>query len=207
MFETYAATWPMCAASFAFFLLVAALTWWVSIPRLDPALPPKIIYRLCLAAWFVLLAVCLTLIDKPHFALSKTAKEWLFMFSAFLGVPVSVPFLAGAVWSLARQSGGGTVKLSMLVLVMLGSFSLACAASNIHDIVFCAVITNGYEIHYKSGFDLDLFVAFGRGFGIPAERLADYATLGPYTVVLVLGEILVAVTAFARLQRARSAAK
>jgi hypothetical protein len=86
-----------------------------------------------------------------------------------------------------------------LALVLLGSFALGCAASNIHDVAWCGTITDGYTHHHKAGYDLDYFVAFGNYFGISRDVLADYATLGPCALVLVLGELLVALACFTRL--------
>jgi len=201
LFETYAKTWPMCLASLAVFWGVAALAWWFRAPRLERALPAKAVLWAALIPGFVLLAVCLTLVDKPHFDLSAETKDWLFMFSAFLGIPVAVPLLMCAVWALAHHVRGETVKRSGLVLVALIGLGLGGAASNIHDVVWCGVITDGFTQHFKAGYDLDVFVAFGNLFGIADEVLQDYATLGPYTVLLVIGELTVAVAALVRLLR------
>jgi len=201
IFDTYVKTWPMCLASLGFFMVVAGLAYRVRIPRLDRELSSRRVFWACLGVWFVLLSVCLILVDKPHFDLAPHTKGWLFMFSAFLGIPLTVPLLACAAWALAHQVRGEGVKLSALLLVGLGSFGLGCAASNIHDVVWCGVITHWYTQHFKAGYDLDLFVAVGKRFGIPGPVLGDYATLGPYTILLVLGEVAVSVASFLRLQR------
>jgi hypothetical protein len=72
----------------------------------------------------------------------------------------------------------------------------------IHEVVWCGAITDWYLHHHKAGYGLDYFVAFGRPFGISREVLADYAALGPCALVLVAGELFVAVTCFLRLGRA-----
>jgi hypothetical protein len=71
-------------------------------------------------------------------------------------------------------------------------------------VVWCGAITDWYLHHHKAGYDLDYFVALGRPFGISREVLADYATLGPCAVVLVAGELFVAVACFLRLGRNQS---
>ncbi|MCX5758966.1 MAG: hypothetical protein NTU83_10765, partial [Candidatus Hydrogenedentes bacterium] len=194
--EAYGKTWNMCLALLLFFVVVAVAARWFKAGKLDFHLPPRLVFWACVVPGFVLMAVCLTLIDKPYFSISNVAKEWLFMFSAFLGVPVSIPLLAGAVWATAHHLLGIPVKASSLALLLLGMFALGCAASNIHDVVWCGTITGGYTQHHAAGYDLDYFVDFGNRFGIARATLADYATLRPCAVVLVLGELLVAVACF-----------
>ena len=207
IFEAYAKTWPMCLASVVFLLLVAALAYKVKATRLERDLSAKTVFWICLALWLVLLAVCLTLIDKPHFDLSSHTKGWLFMFSAFLGIPLTAPLLACAAWALAGHFRGETVNSTVLALLALGAFGLGCAASNMHDVVWCGAITDWYAHHHKAGYDLDLFVAFGRCFGIPRDVLSDYATLGPYTILLVLGELTISLASFVRLGRIHAASE
>ncbi len=200
IFDTFSRTWPMCFFSFLFFAIVAIVTVWFRVGSLDVRLPAGIVSSALLVGWLALSGVCLTLIDKPHFDMTPEMKDWLFMFSAFLGIPLTVPMMSGGIWALAHYLRREPVRLSSLSLVSLAGFALGCAASNIHDIAWCGVITSGYTQHFKAGYDLDIFVAFGQMFGIPREALADYATLGPYTMVLVAGELLVAMTALWRLR-------
>ena len=199
--ETIGKTWPMCLASLGSFIAVAALAWKAKAPRLERTLPSNPIAWGCLAAWLLLMSVILTLVDKPAFDISYEAKDWLFMFSAFLGIPLSVPLLACGIWALAHQSRGEPVKLSALALVSLVGLGVGCAASNMHDVVWCGVKTGWYTEHCKAGFDLDIFVAFAKVFGIPKDVSQDYATLGPYTMFLVAGELLVAAASLDRLRR------
>lgn len=199
--EAYTNTWSMCLASFLFFVAVAAAARWVPLPSRNVLVPPKPFFWGTLLIGFAVLAVCLTLIDKPHVNASETTLEWMFMFSAFLGIPVSLPFLGAAAWALAYDMREEPAPLSELGLVGLASFAIGCAASNVHDIAWCGAITEGFTKHHAAGYDLDYFVGFGRWFGISREVLADYATLGPYAIVLVTGELLVAATALIRLRR------
>jgi hypothetical protein len=202
--EVYGKTWSMCLALLVFFGVVGLLAFRLRVKRLDFRMPARQVFCACVLPGFVLMAMCLTLIDKPYFHISDVTKEWLFMFSAFLGVPVSLPMLAGAVWALAHSMQRIPIKASSLALLMLGMFALGCAASNVHDVVWCGAITDWYLQHHQAGYDLDYFVALGRPFGIPREVLADYATLGPCAVVLVAGELFVAVACFLRLGRHQS---
>lgn len=204
IFETLEKTWPMCLASLGVLWGTAALSYKARVPRLEGDVSPRVVFWSCLVLWFVLLSVCLTLIDRPHFGFGSRTQSWLFMFSAFLGIPATVPLLACAVWAMALHTRGETLKRSELLLLALGGLGLGGAASNIHDIVWCGAITDCFSQHFEAGYDLDLFVAFGERFGISREVLADYATLGPYAMVLVTGELTVAAAAFMRLRRLRA---
>ena len=197
--EAYGKTWSMCLALLVFFGVVGLLAHRLRLKRLEFRIPARPVFWLCVLPGFALMTVCLTLIDRPHFHMTDLTKSWLFMFSAFLGVPVSLPLLAGAAWASAHYLHRTPIRVSSLALLMLGVFALGCAASNIHDVVWCGAITDWYLEHHKAGYDLDYFVALGRPFGIPREVLADYATLGPCAVVMVAGELFVALACFLRL--------
>jgi len=201
-FQSYSETWLMCLACFGFFVAVAALTWKIRVPGWDPALPSHPIFAASAAAFVLFMGILLTLIDKPHLSATPETLEWLFMFSAFLGIPMAIPLLAWSMWALAHSLRGEPMRLGAFLLIGLGSFALGCAASNMHDLLWCGIITNGYAEHFKAGYDLDLFVAFGSHFGLSREVCADYATLGPYTAVLIAGELLVAVACWLRLNAA-----
>jgi hypothetical protein len=197
--DVYGKTWSLCLALLVFFGVVGLLAYRLRVKRLDFRIPARPVFWGCVVPGFVLMAVCLTLIDKPYFHIPDETKNWQFMFSAFLGVPVSLPMLAGAAWAAAHYLQRIPVRVSSLALLMLGVFALGCAASNIHDVVWCGAITDWYLHHHKAGYDLDYFVALGKPFGISREVLADYATLGPCAVVLVAGELFVALACFLRL--------
>jgi len=199
--EAYAKTWDMCLAMMAFFVAVALLAHFIRGERLELEIPARAAFWACISVAFISASICLTLIDKPHLAVSEVTKEWLFMFSAFLGVPVFIPFFGGAAYACAHHQHGDTLKALPFGLLLLGLFGVGCAASNVHDLLWCGAITEGYTKHYAAGYDLDYFVAFGQWFGIEREILADYATLGPCALVLITGELLVAAVCFLRLRR------
>jgi len=193
----------MCLAMLGFFVVVSAVAWYLQIPSLSGELCPSTVFWVLTVLWFVVMSAVMTLIDKPHLAASKETIEWLFMFSAFLGIPVAVPLFSGAIWALAHDLGDMAMEAGSLALVMLGSFGMGCAVSNMHDLLWCGIITNGYSQHYKAGYDLDVFVAFGQHFGLERDFLADYTTLGPCALALIVGELLVAGVCYARLKTPR----
>ena len=199
--EAYRHTALMCAAFLVFFGVIALLARYFRWRRLEFEIAPQPLFWVCIVPGFLLAAVCLTLIDQPRWPLSAETLDWMFMFSAFLGIPVVMPLFAGAVWASAFRLLRTPVRASSLALVMLGTFALGCAASNIHDVVWCGAITGGFARHHAAGYDLDYFVAFGNLFGIPREVTADYVTLGPCAFVMVVGELAVAGACFSRLAK------
>lgn len=84
-------------------------------------------------------------------------------------------------------------------LVMLAGFGMGCAASNIHDVAWCGIITKWYTQPYAAGGDLLAFATVGQWFGIPEKVLYDYAALGPCAAVMVLGELVFAAACLARM--------
>jgi hypothetical protein len=201
IFQTYARMWPMLIAIIVLIIVLATLTWRARLPRFERNLRPGRVLGSCLGAWLVLASVCLTLIDEPYFNVSKEVKNWMFMFSAFLGIPLTMPLLAGMVWAWGCRMRNEPVKLGALVLVMLAAFWLGCAASNVHDIVWCGVITDGFMKHYAAGTDIAFFYVPATWLGIPKAVAADYASLGPFAIIFVAGELAVFATTFARLNR------
>ena len=199
--QAYAATWAMSLSFALFFVAVAALVWFLRAPNLNPPVNADLVLWLTIGVWFIGMSACMYYIDKPHIGASPVTLDWLFMVSAFLGIPVCMPFFAGFLWAFSCKLRGENVLLGPLALVMLGAFGLGCAVSNMHDLLWCGAITENYTIHYKAGYDLDVFVAMGNLFHIPREVTADYATLGPVVLIMILGEVLVAVTCFVRLSK------
>ena len=204
--ETYGRMWPMVIAIIALAILIMGLTWWARVPRFERPLRPGRVLWSCLITWLILASVCLTLIDEPYFNISKNAKNWMFMFSAFLGIPLTMPLLAGMVWAWGCRLRNESVALGALVLVMLAAFWLGCAASNIHDIVWCGVITDGFKKHYAAGSDIAFFYKPATWLGIPESVAADYAALGPFAIIFVAGELAAFAATFARLNRSYGSA-
>ena len=199
--EAYSKTAWMCLGFVIFFGVISLLAYFLKVKKLNFGISARAAFWVCAVLGFVLLTVCLTLIDEPRWPLSHEILSWMFMFSAFLGIPVVMPLFAGIVWASACRLAKAPVQVGPLMLVMLGTFALGCAASNIHDVVWCASVTDTYAQHKAAGYDLDFFVALGNKFGIPREVTADYATLGPCAIVMVLGELTVAAACFGRLAK------
>ncbi len=199
--DVYAKTAYMCLGLLVFFGVVSLLACFLNVRRLNFDIRAKTAFWACLVPGFILITVCLTLIDEPRWGLSGGVMSWMFMLSAFLGVPVALPLLAGAAWASAHRLLKAPVRAGSFALVLLGVFALGCAASNIHDVIWCAAITNTYAHHEVAGGDLAAFVALGNKFGIASEVLSDYATLGPCAIVMVIGELTVAAACFRRLAR------
>ena len=160
----------------------------------------------CLIAWLILASVCLTLIDEPYFNVSKEVKNWMFMLSAFLGIPLTMPLLAGMVWAWGCRLRNESVRAGGAGARHAGCFRLGCAASNVHDIVWCGVITDGFRKHYVAGSDIAFFYVPVTWLGIPKSVAADYASLGPFAIIFVAGELAIVATAFARLNRSYKSA-
>jgi len=201
IFQTYARMWPMVAGILVLVIALIGLTLRLRLPLLERNLRPGSVLWPCLVAWLILASVCLTLIDEPYFNVSKEVKNWMFMLSAFLGIPLTMPLLAGMVWAWGCRLRSESVPLGTLVLVMLAAFWLGCAASNIHDIVWCGVITDGFTKHHPAGTDIAFFYVPATWLGIPKPVAADYASLGPFAILFVVGELAVFATTFARLTR------
>lgn len=202
VFDTYARMWPMLIGIIAFFCLIVGLIGRLRIPSLERPLRAGCVAWSCVVSWLVLASICLTLIDEPYWNISQEIKNWMFMLSAFLGIPLTMPLLGGFVWAWQCRLRNEPVPCGALVLVMLCGFWLGCAASNMHDIVWCGTITDGFMKHYHAGSDIAFFIEPAKWFGIPEEIAADYASLGPFAIVFVMGELAIATAAFRRLNRA-----
>ena len=193
--------WPLCLSFILFFAGVSAVAWWMPWGKWRCSVSSGYTFIILSILWVITMGVCLTFADSPRLELSRETIDCLFMFSTFLGIPMTIPLLTGAIWALSRGVQNERTPLSELALVMLAGFGLGCAASNIHDIAWCGVITHWYTQPFEAGYDLDVFAAVGKWFGIPEKVLYDYATLGPCAAVLVVGELLVSVVCFTRLWR------
>lgn len=199
--HAYLMAWPLCLGILAFAAAVSAAAHFLRIPRLDVTLNAPAVFWGCLAAWLVFFSIIMTLIDSPYLKVSQEVIVWLFMTSAFLGIPMSVPLFAGTVWALCLAARGERVRLGGLLLLFLGTFMLGCVTSNMHDVLWCGVITDWYTKSYPAGGDLLPFYALGRIFLIPTERIADYAVFGPCAFVLILAELIIAFFSLRRLLR------
>jgi hypothetical protein len=197
--QAYRHGWPLCLGLIGFFVVVSWAAWRLRVPRLERALNPKGIFWACMVFWLVFLSIVTTLIDSPYLPLSKGAITMIFMVAAFVGLPLSMPPLAAAVWALHAMARRESVRLSSLLLLMLGAFSLGAVTSNMHDVLWCGIITHGYSQPYAAGGDLVAFYFVANWFGIPEATRADYAFFGACMIIMVLGELLLAAVSLRRL--------
>ncbi len=200
--ESYRATWTMCLGLLVFAIVTAALVTRVSVPKLDWVMKAKPVFAASLLLWFLFLSLMLTLIDEPSIPLPEwISMSMVFMLSAFLGIPLSVPMLAVAVWSMHAAACKQPIRLGALVTLALGTFMLGCAASNVHDLLWCGCYTEGFTQHRPAGSDIQAFIDLGSLFGISTEITADYATLGACAVVLIITELIIACASLRRFMR------
>ncbi len=193
--------WPLTLFILAFFGAFAALALKLKIPSLDRDLPPKPVFRILIVVWFVAICILVTLIDAPDIDALKGMQSMIFMVSTFFGLPLTMPLFAVAIYAFVCGMHKQPVRLSSACLLGLGALGLGLAFSNVHDVIWCGCITDGYRHAQKAGGDLVAFAWLGERFGISDEVLYDYATLGPSAFVMVLGELAMACAAFIRLKR------
>lgn len=205
VFETFKAIWPMCLGFIALFLAAGALVYFLRIPRWERSLNARAVFWVCCVLWVIFMGIVMTLVDSPYLPLSQGTITWLFMLAAFLGIPMAMPLLAGIFWALQCSLRKESIPLSTLLLVMFAAFGLGLAISNMHDILWCGIITDGFSKHYKAGGDLDFFVYAGLPFGVPRETTADYAALGPFAILLVIGELFWTAVSVLRLKKNNTA--
>ncbi|MBW7863792.1 MAG: hypothetical protein GX580_15195 [Candidatus Hydrogenedens sp.] len=199
--QTLLHVWPLTLFIAGFFGILAFLALRLKMGKRDWECAPMPVFYLLIAAWFLLLSLLLTLIDEPRLDALKGIESLAFMVSAFFGIPFSIPLLAVAVHARVCALHGTKLGLGAALLMALGTFALGLAASNIHDIVWCGAITEGFAKNVKAGGDLDAFAWLGGRLGIPDGTMYDYLTLGSSAFVMVLGEVAWALACFARLAR------
>jgi hypothetical protein len=205
VFTAYMNTWPLCLGLIGFLVLLAGLAHFVRLPWGKCAVNARFLLWMSLVFWLVFMSVITTLIDSPYLHLPQEAITWLFMLAAFLGLPLSMPPLAVAVWALFALTRRERVRVSTLCLLSLGAFALGAATSNMHDVLWCGIITHGYSQPYPAGGDLAFFYAVAGLFAIPDKMSADYAAFGACMIIMVLGELLLAAVCLCRVFRIESA--
>ncbi len=203
----YVNTWTLCLGLVGFLALLCALAHYVRVPRGEHTLDALRLFWVSLVSWLVFMSIVTTLIDSPYLPVSQEAITWLFMLSAFLGLPLSMPPLAVAVWSLFSSARGERVRVSTLCLLSPGAFALGAATSNMHDVLWCGIITHGYSKPYPAGGDLAFFYAVARLFPIPENVYADYATFGACMIIMVVGELSLAAVCLRRVFRIEAEAQ
>ena len=206
LFQAYGNTWPLCLGLVAFLVGLSGLAHGLKCSRGNRTLDAHRLFWVSLLCWLVFMSIITTLIDSPYLPVPHEVIVWLFMLSAFLGLPLSMPPLAVAVWALFAAARGERVRLSTLCLLSLGAFALGAVTSNMHDVLYCGIITHGYAQPYPAGGDLAFFYAVARLFAIPDKVSADYATFGACMIIMVMGELALAAVCLRRVFKIESAA-
>ncbi len=205
--QAYRDMWTLCLGLAGFLLVLSLLARFVPLPGRHRAVGARPLFWWSLVFWLVFMSVITTLIDSPYLPVSQEAITWMFMLAAFLGLPLSMPPFAVAVWSLHAAARGERVRVSTLLLLSLGAFALGAATSNMHDVLWCGIITHGYSQPCPAGGDLAFFFAVAKLFAIPEQMYADYAPFGACMIIMVLGELLLAATCLRRVLRMETAAQ
>jgi len=197
----YMNTWPLCLGLVGFIAVLCALAHFVRLPWGKRTVNARALFWVSILFWLVFMSIVTTLIDSPYLPVPQEVITWLFMLSAFLGLPLSMPPFALAFWSLLARARGERVRLSTVCLLSLGAFALGAATSNMHDVLWCGIITHGYSQPYHAGGDLAFFYAVARLFPIPEKIYEDYATFGACMIIMVLGELSLAAVCLRRVFR------
>ena len=201
IFQTYVKAWPLCLGFVVFYLLFAAVVTWTPLPGKNWALSARKIFWSNLIFWLIFMSIVTTLIDSPYLPVSQEVITWLFMTSAFLGLPLSMPPFAALIWGFFAWLRGEKIAISSLGLLMLAAFCLGAFTSNMHDVLWCGVITHGYSQLHPAGGDLLPFYVLASLFGIPKQIQEDYATFGSCMVIMVFGELFMAGVCLRRLAK------
>ncbi len=205
VFQTYMNAWPLCLGLIGFLAVLSGFAHFVWLPRRECSVNARPLFWATLVFWVVFMSIVTTLIDSPYLPVSQEAITWMFMISAFLGLPLSMPPLAVAVWALFAAARRERVRVSTLCLLSLGAFALGAVTSNMHDVLWCGIITHGYSQPHPAGGDLAFFYAVARLFPVPEKIYADYATFGACMIIMVLGELSVAAVCLHRVFKIESA--
>lgn len=204
MLQAFRDTWTLCVGILVFFGVLSAIVHYLRFSRFQWTVNARGLFWVSLLLWLVFMSIVMTLVDSPYLKLSQAAINMLFMVAAFVGLPLCMPPLVAAFWGLYAALRGERVRLSTLLLLLLGSFSLGAVTSNMHDILWCGIITDWYSKPYAAGSDLVAFYFVAGFFGLPMEMLTDYAVFGSCMVVMVIGELVLAHFCLRRIIRIES---
>lgn len=113
----------------------------------------------------------------------------LFAILSFYILPVALGFLGIYAYIIGR----GEYYFGSAILLAISMVSFGCLGSNLHDVIWCGVATDGYLTKVRVGDDLALYFAL---FGITDKNDTDYRTFGFYMLIQVIIEITVGTIAF-----------
>ena len=207
IFATCQNAWTLCLGLVGFLAVLSGLAHFVRLPWGACTVNARPLFWANLVFWIVLMSIVSTLIDSPYLPVPQEVITWLFMTAAFLGLPLTVPPLAVAVWALFAAARGERVRVSTLCLLSVGAFALGAATSNMHDVLWCGVITHGYSQPHPAGGELVPFYALAKQLSVPEKIYADYATFGSCMIIMVLGELSLAAVCLRRVFRIEAGAR
>lgn len=179
------------------FAFAAILLYKLHIPNFH--LSPKPLFKITIPILFISLSLILTFIDKPPLNLSPETIDWLFMFSAFLGVPLLLPLLSSSIYSLFSHLHNKKLSLPSIIYLSIFTLFLGCAASSIRDIIWCATHSNFFSTYDPGGYDLSIFFSFGSLLGVTPSTTQNYSTFGQYSILLFICEILLSYMSYKKL--------
>ncbi len=114
-------------------------------------------------------------------------------FQIFAGFAFSVmPFSIGVLSVYFYIIRNREYHLGNVLLLVISFVSFCMVGTNLHDVIWCAVVTNGYTVEAIGGRDLESFFAFFQ-FYDPSRW--DYRTFGMFMIVRVCIEISVGILA------------
>lgn len=113
----------------------------------------------------------------------------LFAILSFYILPVALGFLGIYAYIIGR----GEYYFGSAILLAISMVCFGCLGSNLHDVIWCGVATDGYLTKVRVGDDLALYFAL---FGITDKNDTDYRTFGFYMLIQVIIEITVGTMAF-----------
>jgi len=113
----------------------------------------------------------------------------VFAILAFYILPIALGFLGLYAYIIGREE----YHFGSAILLVVGMVSFGCLGSNLHDVIWCGVATEGYTTTNLAGDDLYLWFVF---FGIMDRSITDYRIFGFYMLIQVVIEITVGTIAF-----------
>lgn len=114
---------------------------------------------------------------------------WIYAALAFVLLPFFYGFIA--LYSYVLKKGEFKMGNAFLLFVSFSSFGWV--ASNVHDVIWCGVVTEFYTISHHAGEDLAFWYWV---FGITDRAIFDYRAFGTYMFLSVLVEISVGTLAY-----------
>jgi hypothetical protein len=144
-------------------------------------------YIFFIGIW-VIVGITMVLIGWLKFRMTSEGFQ-IFAFFSFIAMPIGLGFLI-AYSNILKK---GEYQVGNGILLLLSGAMMAMAGVHIHDVIWCGVATDWYQIIQIGGYDLALFY---NTFGIIDPSRWDYRTFGLYMSIRVIIEFTTGVLAF-----------